>query len=266
MMNVRSKNIHFILIILVTIFLVGCSQKGAVKSDEITVFAAASLTECFTDIANAFEQEKGTKVILNFAGSQALTFSIKEGAQADVFASANEKYLADLIGDEHISDSYIFAKNSLVVCKSKNTDIEISELEDLAQEDIIIVAGHEAVPVGKYFYKSLDNAIDGKVITPEKHFNIIKNIKSYEMNVKDVVSKVLINEADLGIVYRTDINDNIADELDMIEIDAFNRVNIQYPIGTLNKSLNEEKANRFIQFVLSEKGKEILDKHGFIVE
>ncbi|SHH97757.1 molybdate ABC transporter substrate-binding protein [Clostridium grantii] len=235
-------------------------------TEELNVFAAASLTESFTEIAEAFEQENNVKVVLNFAGSQALYTSIDQGAEADVFASANTKYMKQLTESKMVGDSNIFVKNGLVIGVMKDSEFKIESLKDLTQEGLILVAAEDSVPVGNYFYKALDNALEAKTLAEDDKEKILNNIKSKEVDVKSVLSKVLLKEADACIVYKTDVTEAAKENVNIVESSDFDSVIAEYPIAVMENSKNKELANKFIEFVMnSEKGKETMEQYGFIL-
>jgi molybdate transport system substrate-binding protein len=235
-------------------------------TEELNVFAAASLTESFTEIAKAFEEENNVKVVLNFAGSQALYTSIDQGAEADVFASANTKYMKQLTESKMVGDSNIFVKNGLVIGVMKDSEFKIESLKDLTQEGLILVAAEDSVPVGNYFYKALDNAVELKTLTEDDKEKILNNIKSKEVDVKSVLSKVLLKEADACIVYKTDVTEAAKENVNIVESSDFNSVIAEYPIAVMENSKNKELANKFIEFVMnSEKGNETMEQYGFIL-
>lgn len=241
----------------------GCTVEPASRPAEIIVFAAASLTESFTEMAEAFEQKEGIKVMLNFAGSQALATSVRQGTKADVYASANMKYMEDLIEAEIIEESAVFAKNRLVVCRNKGSEREIKDLEDLAKDDLRLITGDQAVPVGRYFYAAVDKAVKDKRIDEAVRQKIFANIRSEEVNVKDIVGKVILGEADAGVVYGTDIHENNRDRLETVEIEILEEVAAEYPIGVVRTGVLKNEARLFVEFVLSDAGRRILKKHGF---
>ncbi|QAA33624.1 molybdate ABC transporter substrate-binding protein [Clostridium manihotivorum] len=258
-----------ILAVLVALSAVGCAAKGkeskaaALEKKEITVFAAASLTESFTEMAKNFEKQKNIKIKFNFAGSQDLASSIKAGAGADIFASANKKYMDDLTKENLISKSNTFTKNTLVVCKSKKSSKDIKDLKDLDKDGVKIIVGDKSVPCGSYFYTALDSAVKGGMLKAEEKDKILKNVKSQELNVKDIVAKVQLGDGDVGIVYKSDITEANKKDLDMIKIDEFSKLNVEYPIGIIKSSKNSSEAETFVDYVNSQEGKTILDKYGF---
>ena len=229
----------------------------------LTVFAASSLTDVFTEISKAFEAANpGITVTLNFAGSGALRTQIEEGAPADVFASASGKEMDTLVTDNFVVKDVpqIFLTNKLVVILPANNPAALEKLEDLAKPGIKLVLAAETVPVGDYARQALDkmNASFGTDFKDK----VLANIVSNEDNVKQVVAKVQLGEADAGIVY---ISDSIAaPELKSIEIPADLNVIAKYPIAPLTKSENADLAAKFTEYVLSAEGQAVLQKWGFV--
>lgn len=255
-----------------TLYLSGCGDKNketlgkGQNNKEIVVSAAASLSECYTEIARNIKQEKNINVILNFGGSQSLASGIEQGANVDVFASANTNYMNKLKDKNLIEEDKIFAKNALVVCKNSKSNIKVESLKDLGNPSVKLIVGDKTVPVGEYFYTILENSVKENIITEAEKSNIIKNIRSNELNVKDVVGKVLLGEGDVGVVYKTDINDSNKNDLHLIELKEFGMLKAEYPIGILVNSTKEEAAREFVNYMINGSGKEILKKYGFIVE
>ena len=226
------------------------------------VFAAASLTDAFTEIGNNFEvANPGVTVTFNFAGSQALRTQIEEGAPADVFASANKTEMDNLITSTHVAQDapQVFLSNKLVVILPADNPAGLEKLEDLAKPGIKLVLAAEEVPVGKYARQALD-AMNGQFGTDFKD-KVLANIVSNEDNVKQVVAKVQLGEADAGIVYTSDAV--AAPELQTIEIPAQLNVIANYPIAPLTQSAHADLATAFINYVLSPEGQAVLQKWGF---
>jgi molybdate transport system substrate-binding protein len=228
----------------------------------LIVFAAASLTDAFTEIGNAFEAaHDGVTVTFNFAGSQALRTQIEEGAPADVFASANIKEMDTLVTGSFVAQGLpqIFLTNKLVVILPADNPAGIAMLEDLAQTGIKLVLAAEEVPVGNYSRQALEkmNASFGA----DYKDKVLANVVSNEDNVKQVVAKVQLGEADAGIVYTSDAI--AAPELKSVEIPLDLNVIANYPIAPLVDSANTELAAQFVEYVLSADGQAILEKWGF---
>lgn len=266
-----AKRIYGCFICTVLVFaLTGCGMEKAYanrdKPEEIMVFAASSLTECFSELAAEFEklENQTVKVVFNFAGSQALKTSVENGAKADIFASASINYMEELEEKGFVSGYSIFAQNRLVIIKNKNCSYSITKLGDLSAEGLKIAVGDESVPVGKYWEQALETAYaDGKLKADEKT-GIEGNIKTRELNVKDVVSKVMLNEVDAGVVYKTDVTKGVSEKVEEIDLPVFRKFDSYYPAAVLKESEGKIEALKFYNFLLSDKGKEILEKHGFM--
>ena len=228
----------------------------------LTVFAAASLTDAFTEIGAAFDAANpDVTTTFNFANSQSLRTQIEEGAPADVFASASGKEMDTLVTGSIVGadEAQIFLTNKLVVILPVDNPPAFEKLEDLANPGIKLVLAAEEVPVGKYTRQALD-LMDASFGIGYKD-KVLANVVSNEDNVKQVVAKVQLGEADAGIVYMSDVV--AAPELKSIEIPADLNVIAKYPIAPLIKSENADLAAKFIEFVLSAEGQAVLAKWGF---
>jgi molybdate transport system substrate-binding protein len=222
---------------------------GAASPGEIKVFAAASLTAAFTELGENFTAANGgTRVTFNFAGSQALATQIRQGAPADVFASAdlaNLDKVKDLVGTPRN-----FASNRLQIVVEKGNPKDVTGLGDLASSDLKVVLAAEEVPAGKYAKQVLDQA--GVTVRPV----------SQEDNVKAVVTKVALGEADAGIVYVTDVTAG-GDRVEGVDIPEDQNVTATYPIATVEASKAPDQAQAFVDLVLSAEGRRVLERHGF---
>ncbi len=231
----------------------------------ITVFAAASLTDAFNLIGRRFETyNPGVKVVFNYAGSQQLAAQINQGAPADVFASANSAQMQVAVDGGRVSASTVFALNRLVLIFPKDNPGQIKELKDLANPGLKLVLAAQAVPVGQYSLDFLDKASKDTAFGPTFKEDVIRNVVSYEDNVKQVFAKVALGEADAGIVYTTDVLGANAKKVSKLAIpDNLNTI-ARYPIAALNDSANSYWARGFVRFVLSRDGQRILSQYGFI--
>jgi molybdate transport system substrate-binding protein len=223
-------------------------------SGDVTVFAAASLTDAFTEIGDAFmTANPDANVTFNFAASSELVTQINEGgAPADVFASADQNNMTKLTdAGNNGSDPVVFATNLLEIIVEPGNPKGITGVADLANDDLITVVCAAEVPCGKYAQQVFDNA--GVTATPD----------SLEENVKGVVTKVTAGEADAGIVYKTDVI-AAGDQADGVEIPADINVLAEYPIAVTKDAPNAEAAQAFIDFVLSQDGQAVLAGYGFL--
>ena len=228
----------------------------------LIVFAASSLTDAFAEIGEDFEAANpGVTVTLNFAGSQALRTQIEEGAPADVFASANKTQMDAVIAASLITEGtqQNFLKNKLVVVLPANNPAGLEKLEDLANPGIKLVLAAEEVPVGNFARQALD-LMNGSFGADFKD-RVLANVVSNEDNVRQVLTKVELGEADAGIVYTSDAI--ASPDLQTIEIPSELNVIATYPIAPLVESANFDLAEAFIAYVLSADGQAVLQKWGF---
>jgi molybdate transport system substrate-binding protein len=233
----------------------------------LNVFAAASLTAAFGELAADFSvTNPGVLIVYNFAGSNQLAQQIVEGAPADVFASANaaQMNVAIEVGRITSGTAQIFVRNQLVVVTPAENPAGITTLQDLARPGVKVVFAAEAVPVGQYSLDFLDKAEAAGSLGAGYKEAVLANIVSYEENVRAVLTKVTLGEADAGIVYTSDVTLGASDEVQRMEIPADLNTIASYPIAPLTTSANPVLAQAFIDYVLSPAGQEILVKHGFL--
>ncbi len=256
------------LILWIALLLAGCAPAttpaptAAPQARTLNVFAAASLTDAFTEIGKNFETANpGVTVTFNFAGSQALRTQIEEGAPADIFASASRKEMDTTVAGKFVADGTpkVFLNNKLVLILPADNPAGVTKLEDLAKPGLKLVLAAEEVPVGNYARQSLE-LMSSSFGTDFKD-KVLANVVSNEDNVKQVVSKVQLGEADAGIVYTSDAV--AAPELKTVEIPAELNVIAKYPIAPLVKSAKADLAISFVEYVFSAEGQAVLAKWGF---
>jgi molybdate transport system substrate-binding protein len=229
----------------------GGSETAASSQIELTVFAAASLTNAFEDIGMAYERDNpGVSIRFNFLASSDLATQIVEGAPADVFASADEINMRRLVDEDLVeSGPEIFAQNKLAIIVPADNPGHVQSIHDLENDDLVVAVCAEECPAGQYALEIFDRAeVD---VEPD----------SLEGDVKAVVTRVELGEADAGIVYVTDI---LAAGNDVAGIDIADDDNViaTYPIATLVGS--DDAAGDFVDFVESEGAQQILSSHGFL--
>jgi molybdate transport system substrate-binding protein len=223
---------------------------GAAAPGEIKVFAAASLTAAFTEIGQQYSSANGgAKVTFNFAGSQALATQIQQGAPPDVFASADVPNL-DKVKDL-VNTPQNFASNQLQIVVEQGNPKGVEGLDDLANPDLKVVLAAPDVPAGKYAAEALGKA--GVTVKPV----------SQEDNVKAVVTKVSLGEADAGIVYVTDVTAG-GSKVEGVDIPEDQNVTATYPVATVKASKAPEQAQAFLDLVLSAEGQQVLKEYEFL--
>jgi molybdate transport system substrate-binding protein len=235
-------------------------------SEIITVFAAASLTEAFTELAGQFESSHpGTRVVLNFAGSQQLAQQLAQGAPADVFASADLAQMEAVVEAGRVRDTGLepFAHNRLVVIFPAENPGNLQDLTGLARPGLKLVLADAAVPVGRYSLEFLANAAQDPDFDLDYLDAVKRNIVSYEENVRSVLSKVRLGEADAGIVYTSDLVGESSAEIRRIEIPDSLNVIATYFLAPISDSESPERAGDFVQLVLSPAGRSVLTGFGF---
>lgn len=231
----------------------------------LTVFAAASLTDAFNQMAKDLETAHPVlKIEFNFAGSQTLVSQLKEGAQADVFASANTTQMTAAVKNGSIEGTpAIFTQNRLTIVVPKDNPAKIASPADLAKAGTKLVLAASSVPVGQYARASVCKMnADAAAFGSDFANKVGANVVSEENDVKAVLAKVQTGEADAGIVYTTDITPSAARDVTQIAIPAAVNIVAKYPIAAVNGG-NQELASAFIAYVLGPEGQATLKSFGF---
>nr|WP_202422542.1 molybdate ABC transporter substrate-binding protein [Gordonia sp. SID5947] len=232
----------------------GCSSSDDAASSgpsptTLNVSAAASLKKTFTAIADEFEkQHPGTTVSLSFDGSSTLANQIKQGAPADVFASADQKNMEKL-GEEAV-DPKTFATNTLVIVTAPGNPKGITSFADLDKPGVTTVVCQAAQPCGS------------ATATVERDTGVTIDAASEEQSVSAVLTKVTSGQADAGLVYVTDAK-GAGDKVATVTDPAFASVVNSYPIATVRDAANEGVAEEFVDAVLSPAGRQIFRQAGF---
>jgi molybdate transport system substrate-binding protein len=234
------------------------SPLTVVASVTLHVFAAASLTDAFREIAAAYEKaHPGVRVELNFAGSQMLRTQIEQGAPADVFASADVVHAEALGRAGLLGPRRLFARNALVVVVPAAGG-KVGRLADLAGPGVKIVIAGPSVPAGRYTSEVLARLGADPAFAARLQANVV----SHETNVRAVLSKVVLGEADAGFVYATDAA-AAKGKVRILEIPPRDNVTSEYPIAAVSRSAAPGPAQHFIALVMGAEGQAILRKHGF---
>lgn len=233
---------------------------------ELTIYAAASLTDAYNEMAEKLEAEHpGLTITIETAGSQTLVTQLEEGARADVLATANTSTMTRAQESGLISgDPVIFTGNRLVIVTPASNPAGISSIDDLTGEGVRLVLANPDVPAGNYAARALC-AYGTVQDAPEGFVDAVNaNIVSEESDVRDVLAKVQLGEADAGVVYASDATASQLSgvELHVIEFPDSVPTRAEYPIAAVEGG-NTELASAFISYVLSDEGQAILAEYGF---
>ena len=223
------------------------------RAEPVTVFAAASLTEAFRTLGKDFESaHPRTTVDFNFAGSSTLARQITEGAPADVFASADDENMKKVVDAGDVTDApQPFAGNRLAILVPRGNPKHVQGLADLGRSGMTLSLAAPAVPVGRYAAEAFAKA---HVPVPGS---------SNEADVKAVVTRVAMGEADAGVVYVTDVAAG-GEKVEAVVIPEAQNVVARYPIAALKGAPNPEGARAFVAYVLSAPGQRVLTHAGFL--
>ena len=235
---------RIVLVAAVAAVVVGAAgaQRDATRA---TVYAAASLTNAFPKVA--------PHARYSFAGSNALAAQIRQGAPADVFASANVKLPFGLYGDGFCSRPVVFTRNALVLIVPRANPAHIKSIFDVRRKGVKLVIAAQGVPVGDYTLQVLQKL---------KLTGALKNVVSRETDVREVLAKVALNEADAGFVYSTDAR-TVPGKVRALAIPSRGRPNIEYGICVVLAG-NKAAGHTFVKRVLSKAGQKVLLRYGFL--
>jgi molybdate transport system substrate-binding protein len=240
-----------------------CAGRGASASDAnggsrtLTVLAAASLTEAFQRIGADFERlHPGATVRFSFGPSDGLAAQIQAGAPADVFASASPRWMDVVAADPGISDRADLTRNRLVIVTPADDPAGISSIGDLARPGVKLVLAAGGVPAGDYARRVLANAGIERAA--------MANVVSNEEDVKSVIQKVLLGEADAGIVYVTDVTSAVKAEIREVAIPDDVNVVATYPIAVVAGSGDAGLARELVRYATGSAGRATLSSFGFL--
>jgi len=238
----------------------------AYAKDEIEVYAAASLTEAFTEFKQIFKKQNPNVDIINsFASTSTLRFQVEQGAVPDVFGSANEKHIVGLDKGGFIDGKYAaIAHNCVTIIVPKDNPANIDGVEDLARRRVDIVACAPEVPIGNYTVRVLDKIQKSGDCGADYKERVKRNFISLEPTVKGIVTKVRLGEADAGMVYASDVTPDVKKDVKVITIPEKYNVLATCYIGVIKDCDRPDLGRKYIELVLSDDGQKIMQKHGFV--
>ena len=225
---------------------VAAGTAAAQPASTLTVYAAASLTDAFPKIDPSARY--------SFAGSNTLAAQIREGAPADVFASADVALPRGLHRDRLCSKPVVFARNTVVVIVPKGNPAHVQSVYDLRRHGVKLVVANPGVPVGKYTIE---------VLRKMHLMTVLQNVVSRENDVREVLAKVALGEADAGFVYSTDAR-TVPGKVRVVKIPARAEPNLRYGICVVLASTHKAAAQAFVKKVIGKRGRRILRHYGFL--
>lgn len=255
-----------VLAVLLAASLTGCERTPApgpvVSEDRLVVFAAASLRDAFTALGADFERaHPGVDLTFNFAGTQELRTQLEHGAAVDVFASADQLHMDELVRSARATAPVVFARNEPVVVVSTEAAASLRSFAELPSATRIVI-GTPEVPIGRYTLEVLDRA-SATTLGPDFRARVEARVVSRELNVRQVLAKVSLGEAQAGIVYRTDAQ-SARSQVSVVTIPSEINVTADYPIAVLSHAAHPALGRAFVAFVLSADGQRTLSRAGFL--
>jgi molybdate transport system substrate-binding protein len=244
-------------LVALTVLGAACASSGSSSGTTLTVLAASSLTEAFGRLGADFEEAHGgVTVRFSFGPSDGLAQQIQAGSPVDVFASASPVWMDAVARDPGVDHRVDFARNRLVIITPSDDPAHIGSLADLARPGVKLVLAAEGVPAGEYARQVFTNAGIANAA--------IANVVSNEEDVKGVVQKVALGEADAGVVYVTDVTPAVRSKLREIAIPVAVNVVATYPIAVVSTSDHASVATQFVRDVASAHGQQVLASFGFL--
>jgi molybdate transport system substrate-binding protein len=225
------------------------AQARPEAAPRLSIFAAASLTEVFPRVDR--------RPAYNFAGSNQLATQIRQGAPADIFASAAPSFMQDLLKERRVEKPKTFVSNKLVLAIPRSNPAGMSSVFDLRRKDVKLVIGNARVPIGSYTRQVLRNL--GMT-------SVLSKVVSEEPDVKGIVGKVALGEADAGFVYRTDVQP-VKDRVRMILIPAWAQPKVRYELAVVGSSRNKAAARAWVRMILTNaRARRLLKQAGFLLK
>jgi molybdate transport system substrate-binding protein len=234
--------------------------KEPAAEDQLLVFAATSLRDVFAGLGKQFDRaHPGVHTTFNFAGTQELRVQIEQGAPADVFASADQWHMEELQKTSFVLDRSVFARNEPVLVIAQEAAGTLRAFADLPQAKSVVIGASE-VPIGRYTLQILDKA--QPALGADFRQRVEAKVVSRELNVRQVLTKVTLGEAQAGVVYRTDVA-AAQGKVTVLPIPKEFNVVAEYPIAALRGAPHPKLGAAWVAFVLSDAGQAALRDAGF---
>lgn len=247
---------------LLLISLLLTSLATSLCAQEISVFAASSLTSALREISQTYEQQTpDTTILLNFAGSQTLAMQIEQGANADLFISANLQVMARLKNNHLVENPRPLLLNRLILAMRSDISKHEKKLTELARPNLLLAIGNQQVPIGRYTRQLFSNLATDPAYGAAFVARVEANIVSEENKVKAIVAKLLLGEVDAGVVYKSDLATSTTKQLTAIALPQKHNPQAHYPLAKVKHS--GPAIDPFISFLYSPAAQQIFVRHGF---
>lgn len=231
------------------------------SEDKLVVFAAASLRDVFTALGEDFKRSHaGVELIFNFAGTQELRTQLEQGAAVDVFASADQRHMEALVRAARATAPVVFARNEPVIVVATEARATLRGIADLPAATRVVI-GTPEVPIGRYTLQILDRA--SSTLGADFRARVEAKVVSRELNVRQVLAKVSLGEAQAGVVYRTDAK-SAQDRVSIVTVPSDINVVADYPIAVVTGAAHPGLARAWVELVLSAEGQRALRNAGFL--
>lgn len=232
----------------------GDDQVGGQGGDELTVLAAASLTDVLPELGRLYRRDHGVRLTFSFAGSQQIAAQVRGGAPADLAVTADRETMRSLAG--FTGKPRVIARNELAIAVPAGNPERVRSLADLAREDLTVVLAAPEVPAGRYAREALSRA------------HVVVQPASEEPNVRAVLSRVQLGEADAGIVYASDVR-AAGGEVEAVPIPHRYSVPVAYPAAVVTApgqdAADRDRADAFLAWLDTEEARDVFVRHGFEV-
>ena len=260
-MSGAKRSLYILVGILWILAVTAC---GTETEKQLVIFAASSLTDVFQELGEEYQlKNPRVSVQFNFAGSSNLRMQLEYGAKADLYASANSFQIDLALKNNTVQGiPKQFASNELVLVTPKANN-KVNSLKDLMNQDVKMIFGASVVPIGVYSGIVLNKLAADPVFGSEYRKGVEQNIVSYEPNVRMILNKIVLKQADAAFVYFTDINSVNSDLVSVIHIPAKYNASVGYFILETSNISKPIDAIKFVRFIGSEKGLSILESYGF---
>ena len=238
------------------------------EPNELLVLAASSLTDAFSELADALPKQPGftgSRIVMSFGASSQLRVQLEQGARADVFESADAPQMELAVRANLMKGApAVFARNRLVAIVPRENRAGVNTIADLARSGVKVVSTARDVPIGAYTLQSLAKLAADPAYGAGFETRVLANVVSEEPNVRQIVAKVQLGEADAGFVYASEVSPRVAQDVRVLDIPDRFQPQAEHLIGVTRAARAPALAQRFIDHLVSPAGQALLKRYGFL--